>query len=443
MSNNELQKAIALINVRPDLGAKHAREALAQDPECSRAHAILSLCLLNLKQPQAALTEAREAVQDCADDAFNFYCLARCHFDLDQSLEAEVAIDEAIMLDPFNAEYLWVLALIQLSSSDFEGTLETAERGLSIDPQHTNCHNIRAYALGKLGKTKESDQAADKALALEPDDALTHAMRGWTLIERHEHEQSLPHFREALRISPDCEWARQGFIAAMPSRHWVFKLHKMLRNRTFIAILLLWLIGNIVYSQGVDSSSKITAVAGVVTSWIFMLLFAFLIFLPDNTICGPVLKFFLQFDPDSKRLLTSDEHKLNNHAVFFITACVLSLVSGMVLHLWYPLGIVIVLFFFSRPLFITADLRTRKCWGVHLAGAAIVGLIIWLISCTGERVLVGALRCAFVFNAIKVVAAGSGAKMLGGAAAGVGYAVVSAREKKKQAMRKRMLGQSE
>ncbi len=51
-------------------------------------------------------------------------------------------------------------------------------------------------------------QTLGSALANDPENALTHANQGWALLHRGDHERALEHFREALRIDPELEWAR-------------------------------------------------------------------------------------------------------------------------------------------------------------------------------------------------------------------------------------------
>ena len=53
---------------------------------------------------------------------------------------------------------------------------------------------------------------------------MTHANQGWTLLEANEPAKALEHFREALRIDPTSQWARQGIIEALKARHFVYRM---------------------------------------------------------------------------------------------------------------------------------------------------------------------------------------------------------------------------
>jgi tetratricopeptide (TPR) repeat protein len=95
---------------------------------------------------------------------------------------------------------------------------------LQFDPEHISCTNLRAIALVKLGRKAEAGATIDAALAKNPDNAVTHANQGWTLLEQSQPEKALHHFREALRLDPDNEWARAGIIEALKARHFIYSL---------------------------------------------------------------------------------------------------------------------------------------------------------------------------------------------------------------------------
>jgi hypothetical protein len=97
-----------------------------------------------------------------------------------------------------------------------------AEEGLALDPEHAGCTNLRAMALVKLGRTAEAGDTIDAALARVPETSATHANRGWTLLEQGKADAALGHFREALRLDPENEWARRGIVEALKAHNPVY-----------------------------------------------------------------------------------------------------------------------------------------------------------------------------------------------------------------------------
>ncbi len=138
--------------------------------------------------------------------------------------EAEAAVQTAIALDPFDADHLALLGDIELGRRRWAATLEAAERGLALNPEHSHCINLRAIAQTQLGRKDEAAETLGSALARDPENALTQANQGWALLHRGDHARALEHFREALRIDPELEWARVGIIEAMKARYLVYRL---------------------------------------------------------------------------------------------------------------------------------------------------------------------------------------------------------------------------
>jgi tetratricopeptide (TPR) repeat protein len=86
-----------------------------------------------------------------------------------------------------------------------------------------NCTNCRAEALVQLGRRGEAGEALETALAEDPEDSHTHANKGWALLHAGQPKQALEHFKEALRIDPENEWARAGIVEALKARNFLYR----------------------------------------------------------------------------------------------------------------------------------------------------------------------------------------------------------------------------
>src|SRR6185436_32555 len=131
--------------------------------------------------------------------------------------------EEALRLDPYEPGYFAVLASLHYQQRRWKDALAAADQGLAIDPEHNTCLNLRAQALIKLGDKGAAADTIGEALARRPDDPLTHASQGWALLEKGDPKQAMIHFREALRLKPDLEFARIGIIEAMKARNFVYR----------------------------------------------------------------------------------------------------------------------------------------------------------------------------------------------------------------------------
>src|SRR5262249_32603614 len=116
------------------------------------------------------------------------------------------------------------LASVELGRRRWAEALAAAERGLALDPEHAGCTNLRAMALVQLGRKEDAAQTLGSALAKDPENAVTHANQGWTLLHRGDHRGALAHFREALRLDPELEWARAGIVEALKARYLLYRV---------------------------------------------------------------------------------------------------------------------------------------------------------------------------------------------------------------------------
>lgn len=205
------------------LAEEQLRLSLAQDSGDATAHALLALCLSDRKAWDAATDEARQAIVAAPDNAFTHYALAQVMRSRNRMIEARHAINEALRLEPTDADYFAVLAGIEAAEQLWHACLKAAETGLAHDAEHAHCSNFRAIALTKLGRRDEAGQTIQEELRRNPENAFSHANEGWRQLHARQPVQAMEHFREALRLEPNFEWARQGIIEAMKARFFIYR----------------------------------------------------------------------------------------------------------------------------------------------------------------------------------------------------------------------------
>jgi tetratricopeptide (TPR) repeat protein len=223
--NPNLERAILLFQQsRYEMAETELAQALGIDPHDAYAHALLGLCLAQRDQFEDATAEVRQAIHLQPDFPFAHYAHARVLYQRNRFAEARAAIEEAIRLDAADPDYFWLLAGIHFNQSRWQDALNAAEQGLRCDAEHVGCTNLRAMAMVKLGRRAEAGATIDAALTRNPDSALTHANQGWTLLERGEPKKALEHFREALRLDPQNEWAQHGIVEALKARNFIYAI---------------------------------------------------------------------------------------------------------------------------------------------------------------------------------------------------------------------------
>ena len=223
--NPNLERALLLFQQsRFDLAEPELRQALALEPHDPYAHALLGLCLSHREQFTDATAETQQAIHLAPDFPFAHYAQAQVLCDRNRFSEALPAINEAIRLNPEDADQYALLSNIHMQERRWRDALNAAEQGLQFNPEHVGCTNLRAIAMVKLGRKAEAGRTIDTALSKNPDNSLTHANQGWTLLEQGQPKNAAEHFREALRLDPQNEWARQGIIEALKARNIIYAL---------------------------------------------------------------------------------------------------------------------------------------------------------------------------------------------------------------------------
>jgi tetratricopeptide (TPR) repeat protein len=199
------------------------KNALSEDPESTTAMSMLAMCLSENKKINEALDLAQQAVGREPDEYYCHFALGHVLLDMKRYKDASIPAREAIRLEPDETGNYSLLASIHLFQSRWNDVLDVTELGLRIDAEDENLNNLRAQALVKLGRQEEAGLTLDANLQRRPDNAATHANKGWALLHEGNPEQAMEHFREALRLDPDMEYARQGIIQALRARHFIYR----------------------------------------------------------------------------------------------------------------------------------------------------------------------------------------------------------------------------
>ncbi len=323
MSGANLSRGLLLFEqARFELAEPEFRQVLASDPNNSMAHALLALCLSRREQFQAATEEAQAAVRLAPDLPFGYYALASVLQDRNHLEEATEAITEAIRLDPEHADYHALRASVRLGQRRWADALAAAEQGLQCDAEHVSCTNLRAVALVKLGRKHEAGATIDSALAKNPENALTHANQGWTYLEKGDHAKALEHFREALRLDPQNEWARQGIVEALKARHWIYGV--MLRYFLWMSKLssrVQWMV--IIGFYFLQKGLKALAVSKPELNPIILpILILYVVFVILTWIADPLFNLVLRLSRFGRLALSREQTVASN----WVGACILGAV---------------------------------------------------------------------------------------------------------------------
>jgi Flp pilus assembly protein TadD len=279
---------------RWELALPELVKALADEPEAGEIHLAIARCHYFRDKETEALPALDQAQRLLPDDARVHLLRGLCLLAIGRRAEARAALEEARRLEPDWADVHGAIAQWHLGGQDWQAALDSAERGLALDPEHSQCSNLRALALTRLGRADEAVSTAEAELNRDPDNGYTHAQRGWALVHQRRYKEAALAFREALRLEPGLEWARQGLIEALKARNPIYALFlhyflfmERLGAKAWLFILGIWLAQRVVRELGEQMPAWAWAfdilfwllVAFVVGTWIAVPLFNLTLFL--------------------------------------------------------------------------------------------------------------------------------------------------------------------
>jgi protein O-mannosyl-transferase len=130
--------------------------------------------------------------------------------------EAVLHFEKSLTLKPDNVPTLLNLARIEESHGRFDAAAVRLRAALRIDPADTTVLINLGTVSTKGGGLDEAVTSYEEALRLgSPGDYLAHNGLGVALMGRKSTAEAVEHFREALRLRPDYEYARANLERAL------------------------------------------------------------------------------------------------------------------------------------------------------------------------------------------------------------------------------------
>ena len=400
MTDSQLNGPAMLMNMgRYDEAERRLRQLLLAEPQNADAHILLAHCLLEGKKFDEATSEAETAVGLRPDESRAHYALARVWYARRYPDKAAKAIEEAIRIDPHDADYHSFRAALLFERSRWQDALAASEAALAIDPEHVAANNFRAMALVKLGRRAEAGQTIDAALARSPEDAFSHANKGWALLEARKPKEALDHFREALRLDPNFEYARLGIIEALKARNPIYGL--FLRYALAMAKLPpKWQFGVLVGAYfGNRFLRNLARQNPELEPYLMPIFIAYGVFALWTWLARPVFNLLLRLHPLGKHALSQEEKTETNWIGGLLGTALFCGVGSFVGSTWSDLLFVLAMMLagLTMPTFLFFQAspgwpRRILLGAIAILAAATVGAVVAVVVDSGDlAALVGGI----------------------------------------------------
>ena len=229
MSNEASQfafmRGVQLLTLgRHEDAASFFRESIAEDISNAAAYANLARCLLEIegKKPEA-LDAINQAVAHEPEESYYMAVRSMIQVELKRPNDALESALAAVALDPEDPFNHATVARAHMARERWKDAEEAARRALALDGDHDYAMNILATVLRLQGRMDENEVAVDKLLQDNPEDEMVHVNAGYAALQRKDFKKAEEHFREALRIDPEFEYARMGLIESFRARSWFYR----------------------------------------------------------------------------------------------------------------------------------------------------------------------------------------------------------------------------
>lgn len=203
---------------------RHFKDALAEDPNDDFALRQLAVTVhLQDDREKEALQIIDRAIGVDPNDAFHHAIRAYILCSLDKGVDALKSARTARELDPYLDVAVTAEAKAHLVMKNWAEAERASREALSMDPDDATAANLLSHALRMQGKSAENDAQIAGLLERDPENEHTHFNAGWGALNRGDHRAAETHFREALRLNPSFDAAREGLLTSFRARSPIYR----------------------------------------------------------------------------------------------------------------------------------------------------------------------------------------------------------------------------
>jgi len=306
-------------------------DAIQADPEQPEAYLELALAQEGLPGNKTKSLQAIDRAVALAPNSAHFLGF-KAHFlsNRGKNKEALGVACQALEIDPCCRVALIAQANAFTKLAQWTKAEESARRILELNAVDTEGLNLLAQALRFQNRRREARDVTSEILARIPNDAFAQANAGWEALKGDDHIRANEHFLNALRVDPNCEYARGGLLQSLRCRIWVYRVNLAILSKL---------------AEVGENLGRIVAITCFLSGG--LLLGPILLYVALALTLQPLSNFFLLFDPKGYRALKTKER----YWALFTggTASILLLIFALtnLIGLFWIVGIYLFLFAFT------------------------------------------------------------------------------------------------
>ena len=203
------------INGEDQKALEFFKEAIAKDPENTRAWNGLGSCHVGLNNPEAAIKAYRQAIKTNPSDETLYFILGDYYVKLEQHQEAIDAFREVIRLKPDFEEAHFKLGVVYSRLGRLDEGTDAFETVIRLNPDAVPAHFNVGLAYAQMGRYQDALSANQAALRVDPEYAPAHNNIGLIQQKLGNTDLEIDAYKRAIRIDPDFASAHYNLGVAL------------------------------------------------------------------------------------------------------------------------------------------------------------------------------------------------------------------------------------
>lgn len=230
---------------------------------------------------------------------------------------AMTSINTALDLEPSDPYFCGQKAMLLYQKEKRDEAIEWAKKGLETDPENDFCANVLSMVLGVKGDTLGAEAVLGDRLARNPEDAFSHANMGYNFIRKGNMKQAKVHFKEALLIDPEFQYAKDGMIEAIKGSN----------------ILYRTIVNYGVWMEKLTSKNQWFVIIGLllVVNFLPVLIAPYLLFIAYIYLAPPIAHAILYYDTYGRYLMDDKSRNISIVLNFLLPIAIIAALFGLII----------------------------------------------------------------------------------------------------------------
>jgi len=166
-----------------------------------------AICMMNLKDYDAALLQTDTIAQKWRDFAPNYSLKAEIYLQKKDTTEAAKWLDKSLEIDPYDGDTWTTRAYISLSRRQWKDADTELSKAIHLKPKTVGNYVNRALCRYNINNLRGAMEDYDQALSLDPNNFLAHYNRGLLRMQLGDDNRAITDFDYVIKMEP------QNFMA--------------------------------------------------------------------------------------------------------------------------------------------------------------------------------------------------------------------------------------